>query len=112
MALLTRQNLEIRKKEFKMTKKELFIKAHKMTKAVLKAGDNYRVTFAACLKAVKSGFTLNSKCKYKITGSTFERKNKIKKAGGKWIASSKCWIAELYKTDAIFRYDNLVFTAI
>lgn len=29
-----------------------FSKAHKMTKAIIQAGDNYAATFALCLKAV------------------------------------------------------------
>lgn len=35
-----------------MTKSELFKKAHKLAKATIKAGDDYRVTFGLCLKAV------------------------------------------------------------
>ncbi|WP_111861110.1 hypothetical protein [Acinetobacter sp. CFCC 10889] len=39
-----------------MNKSELFKAAHQLVKAVIKAGDNYRVTFGACIKAVKEGF--------------------------------------------------------
>ncbi len=58
---------------------------------------------------------MTSKAKYVITGNTFERKAQIKKAGGKWNAISKCWTAELYGSDSIFRYEgtgtyDLVFT--
>ena len=35
-----------------MTKSELFKKAHALTKATVKAGDNYLATFALCLKAI------------------------------------------------------------
>ena len=35
-----------------MTKSELFKKAHALTKATIKAGDNYLATFALCLKAI------------------------------------------------------------
>lgn len=35
-----------------MTKSDLFKKAHALTKATIKAGDNYRASFALCLKAV------------------------------------------------------------
>lgn len=37
-----------------MNKSELFKAAHKLAKSVIKAGDNYRVTFGACIKAVLS----------------------------------------------------------
>lgn len=39
-----------------MNKSELFKAAHKLAKSVIKAGDNYRVTFGAAIKAVKEGF--------------------------------------------------------
>ena len=32
----------------------LFIEAHKLAKQVIKSGDDYRVTFGACLKLIKS----------------------------------------------------------
>ena len=35
-----------------MNKSAIFSKAHKLAKAVIKAGDNYAVTFAACLKEI------------------------------------------------------------
>jgi len=37
-----------------MTKSEIFAKAHKVTKATVQAGDDYRVTFGAALKMVIS----------------------------------------------------------
>ena len=43
-----------------MNKSELFKSAHKLAKSVIKAGDNYRVTFGACIKAVKEGFNTMS----------------------------------------------------
>ena len=43
-----------------MNKSELFKAAHKLAKSVIKAGDNYRVTFGACIKAVLNGFTKKS----------------------------------------------------
>ena len=39
-----------------MNKSELFKLAHKLTKKVIKAGDNYRVTFGACIKVVKAAY--------------------------------------------------------
>ena len=39
-----------------MNKSELFKAAHKLAKSVIKAGDNYRVTFGAAIKAIKGGF--------------------------------------------------------
>ena len=43
-----------------MTKSELFKAAHKLAKKVIKAGDNYRVTFGACLKMIASMFKVPS----------------------------------------------------
>ena len=37
-----------------MNKSQLFKAAHKLTKSVIKAGDNYRVTFGLAIKAVLS----------------------------------------------------------
>lgn len=37
-----------------MNNSELFSKAHAMTRASIKAGDSYQVTFGACLKAIKA----------------------------------------------------------
>ena len=39
-----------------MNKSELFKSAHKLAKSVIKSGDNYRVTFGACIKAILDGF--------------------------------------------------------
>ena len=36
-----------------MTNSQLFTEAHKLVKQVIKAGDDYRVTFGACLKLLK-----------------------------------------------------------
>lgn len=38
----------------KMTLSELFKAAHKLAKQIIKAGDNYHVTFGACLKFIKN----------------------------------------------------------
>ena len=37
-----------------MTNSEIFKQAHAMTKATVKAGDDYQVTFGQCLKAIKA----------------------------------------------------------
>ena len=37
-----------------MTNSQLFKQAHAMTKQVIKAGDNYQVTFGLCLKVIKA----------------------------------------------------------
>ena len=39
-----------------MNNSKLFTLAHKLTKKVIKAGDNYRVTFGACIKVVKAAY--------------------------------------------------------
>ena len=39
-----------------MNKSKLFKLAHKLTKKVIKGGDNYRVTFGAALKIVKAAY--------------------------------------------------------
>lgn len=44
-----------------MNKSNLFKSAHKLTKSVIKSGDNYRVTFGACVKAILDGFTSAAK---------------------------------------------------
>ncbi|MGO3281536.1 MAG: hypothetical protein ACTIKC_01950 [Psychrobacter sp.] len=36
-----------------MTNAKLFKQAHALTKATIKAGDDYRATFGACLKVIK-----------------------------------------------------------
>ena len=43
-----------------MNKSQLFKQAHKLAKKVIKAGDNYRVTFGACLKMIASMFKVPS----------------------------------------------------
>ena len=52
---------------------------------------------------------MTQKIKYKITGNTFKRSPKIKKAGGIWDPIKKYWVAELYETDSLFRYTDLNF---
>lgn len=37
-----------------MNNSTLFIQAHAMTKKIIQAGDNYRVTFGACIKFIKA----------------------------------------------------------
>lgn len=39
-----------------MNKSKLFKLAHKLTKKVIKAGDNYQVTFGAAIKIVKAAY--------------------------------------------------------
>lgn len=43
-----------------MNKSNLFIAAHKLTKKVIKSGDDYRVTFGACLKEMADIFKNNA----------------------------------------------------
>lgn len=43
-----------------MNKSELFKAAHKLAKSIIKLGDNYRVTFGACIKAIKEGFVMSN----------------------------------------------------
>ncbi len=51
--------------------------------------------------------------KYEITGKTFDLKAKIVKAGGKWDPAKKAWIADLYSSDSIWRYEGkLTFTLV
>lgn len=44
-----------------MNKSEIFKKAHTIAKRVIKLGDNYRVTFGACLKMIKEKIDVNLK---------------------------------------------------
>lgn len=41
----------------KTNNRELFTKAHAMTKQIRKAGDDYRVTFGACLRYVRNNWS-------------------------------------------------------
>lgn len=43
-----------------MNNSTMFKLAHKMTKQVIKSGDNYQVTFGACLKLIKADQVKNS----------------------------------------------------
>lgn len=52
-----------------MNNSTLFIKAHKLTKSVIREGDSYQVTFAACLKAVKAEEIAAKTCKFKYVFS-------------------------------------------
>ena len=57
-----------------MNKSKLFKKAHNLTKKVIQTGDNYRVTFGACLKMIAEMFKVpsflfdNSKSFYNAEG--------------------------------------------
>ena len=43
-----------------MNNSTMFKLAHKMTKQVIKSGDNYQVTFGACLKLIKADQAKNA----------------------------------------------------
>lgn len=43
-----------------MNKSELFKAAHKLTKEVIKTGDNYRVTFGAAIKFILEGINMET----------------------------------------------------
>ena len=43
-----------------MNKSRLFKQAHKLARKIIQAGDNYRVTFGACLKMIASMFKVPS----------------------------------------------------
>lgn len=49
-----------------MTNSQLFKQAHKMTKQVMQIGDDYRVTFGACLKLLKEKATIVIKAAAKV----------------------------------------------
>ncbi len=40
------------------------------------------------------------------THTTYDFKAKIKKAGGKWDATQKCFVGEFYSSDSIFSYQG------
>lgn len=91
-----------------MNKSELFKSAHKLAKEVIQAGDNYRVTFGACIKAVLSGFK-KEVVKTGVSISTFNGnflvkvpyalKDAFKKAvkGAKWCPETKEWFVSASK---------------
>lgn len=80
-----------------MTNSQLFKQAHTMTKQVIKAGDNYQVTFGACLKLIKNG---NSK----LVAITIEMINKGFYFVKQCLSNSGEW---LYKVVSI--KDNKTF---
>jgi hypothetical protein len=53
-----------------MTKRELFTKAHELTKATIQVGDCYRVTFGAALRLMINESTVTS-----VTGKTIKLTN-------------------------------------
>ena len=53
-----------------MTNSQLFTEAHKLVKQVIKAGDDYRVTFGACLKLLKEKATVIIKVAAKVLFSS------------------------------------------
>jgi hypothetical protein len=56
-------------------------------------------------------YTESNKVTFNVTGNTFQFKDKIKKAGAKWNGAMKCWTVELFKSDALWAYQDrgLVF---
>ena len=79
-----------------MNKSKLFKAAHELTRATVQAGDNYRVTFGACLRAVYARFIAEiTPLVYQIIGRTYEWKKELKRAGLNWNASNKSWDGEL-----------------
>lgn len=88
-----------------MNKSAIFKKAHAMTKAAIKAGDSYAVTFGAALRIViaesKTPKTNPLKAKVSISRYKnnllvkvpFDIKDEFKKAvRAKWAAETKEWI--------------------
>ena len=49
-----------------MTSSQLFTEAHKLVKQVIQKGDDYRVTFGACLKLLKEKATVIIKVAAKV----------------------------------------------
>lgn len=103
-----------------MNKSEIFKKAHRVAKAVIKHGDDYRITFGAAVKWVLDQIKKEAKAQankapktYNVTGDTFALKDKIKKAGGRWNSATKSWVVTLSKSDSLFRYEGrLAFTEV
>lgn len=54
-----------------MNNSQLFKAAHTMTKQVIKQGDNYRVTFGLCLKAIKAEQAAAQAVSIYLTAITF-----------------------------------------
>lgn len=85
----------------KTNNRELFTKAHAMTKQIRKAGDDYRVTFGACLRYVRA--TTNQFVT--LSGKTYNCRDLIKKHGGKFDAATKTWTMPALGWDRIRRLD-------
>ena len=49
---------------------------------------------------------------FKVTGDTFSRKDKIKKAGGRWNAADKSWTITVFHDCFLFGTYGLVFTEV
>jgi hypothetical protein len=90
------------------TKKEIFKAAHRLAKETIQKGDNYQVTFAACLKLVynnsKSEIVHFLKLSYKD-----KRNQKTAKINGfKWNPQLKLWEnkkgVEMDATYSLFEY--------
>lgn len=96
----------------KMNKSELFKTAHKLAKSVIKAGDNYRVTFGAAIKAIlsqakelvmKAGVSISTFNNNFLVKVPFALKDSFKKAvkGAKWCPETKEWFVSADKENAL-----------
>lgn len=83
-----------------MTKSALFKQAHALAKTIIKAGDDYRVTFGLCLKAIiadakapKQQITICTFGGNFLVKVPFAIKDRFKKAvkGCRWQPETKEW---------------------
>jgi hypothetical protein len=85
-----------------MNNSKLFAQAHALTKKIRKAGDNYRVTFGACLRYVRA-----TEGKFvTLSGKTYNCRALIQKHGGTFNAAAKTWTMPVRGWDHIRRLDN------
>lgn len=73
-----------------MNKSSLFAAAHQLTRKIMRAGDSYGATFALALRHLYHRPVATPVVVY-ITGDTYPVKDRLRKAGYRWIADRKAW---------------------
>ena len=94
-----------------MNKSAIFSKAHNLVKKVIKAGDNYAVTFGACLKVIyeglkkmtnKAGVSISTYKEVFLVKVTFSLKDDFKKnVKAQWQPETKEWLVRADQENAL-----------
>lgn len=77
----------------KMTKSEIFKKAHQATKMIMQEGDDYRATFSLALKEIYKYLAEQEPTVWEVRGNTFAVKDALKAAGYMFDGIRKIWFA-------------------